>query len=306
MPVILDAGTGDAIGLDDLFEILDDSDIDVRDQDAFATLGPALARLGRNPHFLADLAIRELAGRCDAQTRDNGYGAQVFLLRAPDDRFVVRANFWPSAQDPGFGASGSAAFFYGLAHDHNFPFLTYGYLGPGYWSDYYEVGPDLLDGRVGEDAGLRFIERSRLDPGKLMLYRARRDVHAQAPPDQFSVSLNILGQDAEQPWTDQYCYDLEAGRIGGILTTTPGEALLALGTRFGGDDGIELATHFARRHPCERMRVTAIDALFRADRGRVAPVLERIADDASRRVALAARDRLAIIESETDQPVGCR
>ncbi len=292
MPRGLDSGEGGAIDLDDLFAILDDSDVDVRDEDGFAALGPALARLGRNRTFLADLALRELADRCDLQRRDNGYGAQVFLLRPPDGRFVVRANFWPSEADPGFGASGAAAFFYGLPHDHNFPFLTYGYLGPGYWSDYYEVDADRLEGRVGEDAGLRFVERSRLAPGRLMLYRMRRDVHSQAPPDAFSVSLNILGHDPAQPWTDQYRYDLKAGTIDGILTTTPGEALLAIGTRFGGGNGIDLAARFAASHRCERMRVTAIDALHRAEPGLATPLLERIADDPSRRIAAAARERL--------------
>lgn len=293
MPRILDPGDGSAIGLDDLFAILDDSRIDVRDEDAFATLGPALARLGRNPDFLANLAIRELADGCDAQARDNGYGAQVFLLRPPDGRFVVRANFWPSEGDPGFGASGAAAFFYGLPHDHNFPFLTYGYLGPGYWSEYYEVDTDRLEGRVGEDAGLRFVERSRLEPRKLMLYRMRRDVHSQAPPDAFSVSLNILGHDSAQPWTDQYRYDLKARTIDGILTTTPGEALLAIGTRFGGGNGIDLAARFAAGHRCERMRLTAIDALFRAEPDLAMPLLERFVDDPSPRIAAAARARLA-------------
>lgn len=292
MPRTIDPGSGDAITLDDLFAILDDSRIDVRDEDAFASLGPALARLGRNPRFLADLAIAELAQRCDGQARGNDYGAQVFLLRPADGRFVVRANFWPSEHDPAFVASGAAAFFYGLPHDHNFPFLTYGYLGPGYWSDYYEVDPARVQGCVGEDAGLRFIERSRLGPGKLMLYRMRRDVHSQAPPDAFSVSLNILGHDPAQPWTDQYRYDLQAGTVDAILTTTPGEALLALGTRFGDGNGIDLAARFALRHPCERMRVTAIDALFRADPDAATPILERATADPARRVSRAAAMRL--------------
>jgi len=102
-----------------------------------------------------------------------------------------------------------------------------------------------------------------------------------------------LGHDPAQPWTDQYRYDLKAGTIDGILTTTPGEALLAIGTRFGGGNGIDLAARFAERHPCERMRLTAIDALHRADSDRARPMLERIADDPSRRIAAAARDRLA-------------
>ena len=37
-----------------------------------------------------------------------------------------------------FKASGISPFFYHVPHDHNFSFLTVGYLGPGYWSEYYE------------------------------------------------------------------------------------------------------------------------------------------------------------------------
>ena len=302
MPRTIDPGDGDAITLDELFAILDDSRIDLRDEDAFASLGPALARLGRNRDFLAERAIAELAQRCDGQARGNDYGAQVFLLRPADGRFVVRANFWPSEGDPAYLTNGASAFFYGMAHDHNFPFLTYGYLGPGYWSDYYEVAPAAIEGRVGEDAGLRFVERSRLEPGRLMLYRMRRDVHSQAPPDAFSVSLNILGHDPAQPWTDQYRYDLKAGTIDAILTTTPGEALLALATRFGGGNGIDLAARFAVRHPCERMRMTAIDALARADPLAATAVLERASADPARRVAAAAAARLdALAQSPPDR-----
>ena len=47
-------------------------------------------------------------------------------------------------------------------------------------------------GFPGEEVNLRFIEKSRLDQGKVMLYRAHQDVHLQLPADAMSVSLNIL------------------------------------------------------------------------------------------------------------------
>ena len=177
MPRLIEPGAGGAIELDDLVEALDSTPFDARDEEEFAALGPLLARLGRNVDFLAELAIDELKGQCEAQHRGNGYGAQVFLLRPPNGRYVLRANFWPARTDPVVRASGAAAFFYDLPHDHNFPFLTYGYLGPGYWSDYFEYDVAGLAGIAGEDARLRFVERSRLEPGKLMLYRMRRDIH---------------------------------------------------------------------------------------------------------------------------------
>jgi hypothetical protein len=296
MPRLIDPGTGGAIGLDELVEALEASPCDVRDEDAFAALGPLLARLGRNREFLADLAIAELKARCETQSGGNGYGAQVFLLRPPGGRYLLRANFWPTQEDPVTRASGPAAFSYDMPHDHNFPFLTYGYFGPGYWSDYYEYDVAAVAGVPGEDAGLRFIERARLDPGKLMLYRMRRDVHVQLPPDSFSVSLNILGADAAQPWLDQYRFDIAAGTIAQGLTATAAEALVTVAVHFGGN-GIDLATDFARRHPCERMRVTALSALAAAAPGDAAAMLARAADSPSDYLAGHARLALAAFQT---------
>jgi hypothetical protein len=291
MPRLIDPGDDGAIGLAAFCDALDASPVDVRDEDAFASLGPLLARLGRNRDFLADLATEELKARAAGQSAANHYGPQVFLLRPPDGRFVLRANFWPAADDAIARASGTAAFFYGMPHDHNFPFLTYGYFGPGYWSDYYEVDGDALAGVPGEDAGLRFMGRDRLEPGRLMLYRARRDVHAQLPPDAFSVSLNILASDPAQPWRDQFRFDLARGTIAAGLSCTASEALLALAVHVG--DGLDLAHAFACRHPCARMQVTACAALASADPDRAEAVWRAAAESPRRYVAGHARLRLA-------------
>lgn len=290
MPRLIDPGQGGAIGLDELVEALEANPVDVRDEDAFASWGPLLAQLGRNPDFLADLAIAELKTRCAAQGGIHGYGAQSFLLRSPNGRYVLRANFWPAREDPVLRASGASAFFYDLPHDHNFPFLTYGYLGPGYWSDYYEYDVAALAGLPGEAAGLRFTERARLDPGKLMLYRMRRDIHVQLPPDSMSVSLNILGADPAQPWLDQYRFDVERGTIAEALTATAAEALVAIAVHIG--NGLDLAERFAQAHPCPRMRVTALDALASALPGEAPALFARAAADPDRLVAGRARARL--------------
>ena len=291
MPRILDPGAGDAIGLDDLAEALDASDFDPRDEDSLAALGLLLARLGRNRSFLADLVIAELEDRCSGQSAGNAYGAQVFMLRPPNGRYVIRANFWPAREDAVVRASGTAPFFYDLPHDHNFSFLTVGYQGPGYWSDYYEYNVAALAGLPGEVAGLRFVERSRLEEGKLMLYRARRDVHVQLPPDSLSVSLNILAFDRAQPWLDQFRFDVAAGTIAAGLTTAPSEALVAMAVQFGGETGAGLASELAVRHPAPRMRVTALRALAScaADRAARVAIFERGVDDADPYVAGHAR-----------------
>ncbi len=298
MPVVIDPGAGDAIGLDDLVDALDRHDFDVRCAESFATAGPLLARLGRNRDFLADLAIESLKARCADQVAGNAYTAQVFLLRPGNGRYLLRANFWPAADDAVVRASGTAPFFYNMPHDHNFSFLTVGYLGPGYWSDYYDYDVTGLSGVIGEDAGLRFVERSRLEPGKLMLYRARHDVHAQLPPDSFSVSLNILGYDRAQPWWDQYRFDTAAGTLSGVLTTAPSEALVALASQFGGCNGIDLARDFAMRHPSPRMRMTALTALASTEPDPAArfEIFVRATGDVDGYVAASARARIALME----------
>lgn len=290
MPRLIAPGEGDAIGVEELVEALESERWDPRDEDSFAAMGVWLARLGRNRTFLADLAIAELESRFAGQGA-NGYGAQVLLLRAPAARYALRANFWPARGDAVVRAGGAASFFYDLPHDHNFSFLTTGYLGPGYWSDYY-----LYDGAPrlpGERAGLVFDGRRRLEPGQVMLYRAHRDVHVQLPPDAFSVTLNVLGYDPGQAWRSQYRFDIAADTVAEALTVTPAEALVTVAARLGGEGGVALAAEMAVRHPEARMRLTALEAL--------APVLppagavslwEHAADDAERIVRTRARAAL--------------
>ena len=288
MPRALNPGTAGPIDLAELIDTLAAAPLDPRDEEALAALGPLLARLGRNRTFLADLAIAALKDRCSDQVAGNVYGAQVFMLHPPDGRFVLRANFWPARGDPVMRASGDAPFAYGMAHDHNFSFLTVGYLGPGYWSDYYEYDGAAVVGLPGEDAGLRFVERSRLHEGRLLLYRAHRDVHVQHPPDSFSISLNILAADPAQPWRSQYRFDLASGTIAEALTTAPAEVLATLAVGLGGANGRDLADGLSRHHPSPRMRATAFAALAAGD----PQAWERAAADPHPLVARPARAML--------------
>lgn len=301
MPRLIEPGPGEAIELAGLVAALDAHPFDPRDEDSLADAGPLLARLGRNPRFLADLAIAELKTRCAGQAARSGYGGQSFVLEPANGRYLIRANFWPARNDAVVRASGTAAFLYDMAHDHNFAFLTYGYLGPGYWSDYYERDPAAAAGVPGEHAGLRFIERSCLSHGKLMLYRARRDVHCQLPPDSFSVSLNVLAHDPAGPWIEQYRFDLATGTVAGALSVAPAEALVTVAAGFGDGNGIDLAASFARRHPCPQMRVTALNALVTAGAADPVALLEAAADDPDRHVAGHARLRLAAISAVSDR-----
>ena len=298
MPRLIDPSAGAALDLAEVAARLDESGVDLADEDSIARCTPLLAGLARNRDFLADSVLAALKASYADQLSLNRYSAQVFLLHRGARGFYLRANLWPSARDAAYAASGPAAFSYGVPHDHNFHFLTTGYFGPGYVSDYYEVDPEAVDGRRGEPLALKFIERSQLSEGRMMLYRAHRDIHRQLPPESLSVSLNIMDEGDHVPWRDQYIVDLGrqaqgSGTIAKRPTLTSSEMLLRCAVHLS-DDAHDIAAHFAKVHPVPRVRANAIAALAAAAEGEGrAAVLERGMRDGDARVRDDCRRWLA-------------
>jgi len=251
-----------------------------------------LRRLGNNRAFLADMMLAELDKRHRRDEGTGAYGPQVIMLSPLGGEFFLRANIWPSRDEHLFRASGGGTFVYELPHDHNFDFLTVGYFGPGYWSDYWEYDYENVAGAIGEPAGLRFVERSRLEQGKLLHYRAHRDVHSQLPPDALSVSLNVMHAGGAQGWTDQYRFDTERNTVAAVLGRGASEVFLRIAVGLGSAEAVDLAETFARTHPSDRMRLAALEAQAGAldENGRDA-LWRRAEGSGSRLVALEARRR---------------
>jgi len=261
MARVIACDASETIGLDELVDVLNRDSFDPGDEESFAAVAPWLRRLANNREFLANLAVAELKDRCGRQSLENRYSSQVIMLHRASEKFFIRANFWPSARDSVFRASGTSPFFYHVPHDHNFSFLTVGYLGPGYWSEYYEYDYERVVGLPGEKVDLRFIEKSRLDQGKVMLYRAHRDVHDQLPADDMSVSINIMEASSRLPFLSQYRFDVKRCEVAAILTRSSSEALLALAANHDGGNARDLVESFAARHPCDRIRFSALREL---------------------------------------------
>ena len=260
MPRLIEAESSEAIELGDLVEMLETGGFDPDDEDNVASWGPALRKLANNRLFLGDLILAELKESCAGQTARNQYSAQVVLLHGGSKKFLLRANIWPAESDSVVVNSGADPFFYGLPHDHNFSFVTVGYVGPGYWSDYYEYDYERVLGYPGEKVDLKFIERSRLSPGKVLLYRKHRDVHLQLPPDAMSVSLNILAVSPATEYRDQYRFDVTRSEVAGTINPSATETMVRLAAHFGGDNGRDLVADFAARHPSDRVRFAALKA----------------------------------------------
>lgn len=260
MPRIIDCEDNSSCEVGDCVAALEKDGFHPWEEESLQSAAHWLRKLGNNRDFLGDLLLEELKQGVSDAHEASDYGPQVVMLSGIGGDFFMRANFWPSADEHMFRASGKGAFSYEVPHDHNFDFLTVGYFGPGYSSDYYEYDYEEVVGAVGEKAGLRFVERSTLDPGKLMHYRAHRDVHSQLPPQSLSVSLNIMHAGGAQGWLDQYRFDVEKDEIAAVISPGGSEIFLRVAVGLGGEEARDLAQHFAGSHPSDRMRLVALEA----------------------------------------------
>lgn len=311
MPRPITPPPGPPLTLTEVTATLDQHGVDLTDEASIHRCATLLAGLQRNRTFLADHLIAALqSGAADHPT--SRYSAQVILLHRSPRSWYLRANIWPAATDAAYASSGAAAFSYGVAHDHNFNFLTIGYFGPGYVSDHWEVDPEAIDGRHAEPLDLTFTGRSRLSEGQMHLYRAHRDLHCQLPPASLSVSLNIMDEGEHVPWRDQYIVDpgREAGERAGQRspsiarrpTLTSGELLLRCAVHLSADAQV-IANHVAQTHPVPRVRANAIAALAAAAEGEGrAAVLEQGMRDSDARV----RDDCARWLAQCTPPAGGR
>ncbi|HET9426858.1 MAG TPA: transposase [Allosphingosinicella sp.] len=261
MARVINCAEDQAFALGDVVAALNDKRFDPADEDSLAAAAPWLKGLANNRDFLADIAVAELKDRCTRQSLENRYSSQVIMLHRASEKYFIRANFWPSPRDSVFKASGTSPFFYHVPHDHNFSFLTVGYLGSGYWSEYYEYDYSAVTGVPGEKVDLRFVEKARLEQGKVMLYRAHRDVHNQLPADDLSVSINIMEASPRLPFLAQYEFDVKNCEIARILNRSSTEALLALAANHEGDNARDLVESFAAAHPCDHIRFAALREL---------------------------------------------
>lgn len=219
------------------------------------------ASLNANRSLLPDFLNAKLLKWRDSDY-GSGYTGQSFILSMTPSYFI-RANVWmPRSYAYNPTAAQNEQFFYSLAHDHNFSFMTAGHHGAGYRTELYEY--DGLGGtpRIGERVELRFLETTTLPAGKVMIYRASQDVHIQHEPDEFSISLNLITRNAKEADRIQCLFEAPTGEVTAHpklqLATT--ESLIQIAT-FIGDSRTETLLHdLSESHPSAVVRGGARDA----------------------------------------------
>jgi hypothetical protein len=171
-----------------------------------------LQRLGANREFIRDALLGELS-RISSQRHLVTFAPQSFTIYR-DSPFSLRLNLWlPPTGSSRKVAQEARIFSYDRAHDHNFSLLTVGVAGPGYKTRIWEYEPRSIKGYSGEPVEMTYLEDTMLPLGKAMIYRPSRDIHIQIPPDQPSMSLNLLIAEKEIVEVPQYFFDLNASSL---------------------------------------------------------------------------------------------
>ncbi len=192
--------------------------------------------------------------------------ASILFAGTRGKRPYLRANIWPPV-DPTSPAANDIcqAYSYNLPHNHNFSFLTTGYLGSeGYQTEVWTLKTDCQNLKVGDVVETEFEGEYRLDTSKVMFYEAHKDIHIQRPPKAYSLSLNLMLKADADKYTDQHFFEPKSGKVVGVYSQTLARRrmlLLYVASLIGSEETYDILLDIALKSPDERLRVAAKNVL---------------------------------------------
>lgn len=288
MALSIPCRTAEVIGLDDYVEYIQ-SKVDLKDLDSVAASASMLRALAND----RALVVRELNNLLLNSKPSLRWSTVHSIVLGEGEGFYVRANVWPANSDLANSAAYHSQLAYNLAHDHNFTFMTVTHLGPGYETEIYEYDYQRTEGFVGEPVDLQFLQKTRFTTGSVMLYRASQDVHVQYPPEELTITLNLMLRGAEFP-RDQYHFDLTSRTISAVSDPNASGrlSLLRLAAAIGNQDSAELLDRIATEHACRQTRLAAFESLSMRRPDAAAEIWEKAAHDREALVTKTAKKRL--------------
>ena len=300
MALTIACETDEVLDLDEYMAYVEDK-VDVRDQDSLADSASKLRQLANNRNLIVERINRELEDWTTFQT-DNTYTSQTVML-AVRKEFYVRANMWlPPAKLPQDREWQDRLFFYRVPHDHNFSFLTVGHFGSGYETTIWDYDRDSVRGEPGEHVDLRLLERTSLTRGKVMLYRACRDIHAQEHPRDCSISINLIASPPEILKKNQYTFDTDSSQIKeNVQKVISGHVFLCtLAQHIGNGATAPILEKVAHTHYAPKVRAAAATALAGLEPASArSDVWRSVLSDKDASVRRAAIDALGTAPEET-------
>ncbi len=247
---------------------------------------PKFRALMNNPKLVTDALNRDLEDWGTFQT-GNTYTAQTFRL-GNGKGFFIRVNIWkPPSKAPGSASGGRAELYYLIPHDHNFTFMTGGYLGSGYSTNIWEYDSAQLTGTRHQPVDLTFLERTSLSKGKIMIYRKSVNIHSQEHAEEFSVSLNLIllpeGSTADR--SHQMIFNTEKGTVESILSASSGRSTVCDLAKYVGDSCTAgLLDSLSTGHVDAHVRAACLRSLLHLEPQEGEAIFKRAIDDADEKI----------------------
>lgn len=254
-----------------------------------------LQMLTNNRSFVTDFINNELSD-LDAFQKGNAHTVQS-LMMYQNPKFYVRLNAWPTlSSNPNVNIWQKELYQTLKAHDHNFWFLTTGYMGGGYTTEIWEYDYGSVIGYKGEDVDIRFLERTTLPRGKSMLYRASTDIHTQIAPTDYSLSLNVMLISNEPLEREQFYFDLETKKIAGNTNTalTTRYMMFDLAAIAGDERSRKLVDKIAHTHELPHIRLKGFQTLSSLSDNKSA-IWKDALSDPNKIVSEAAKNNLNLL-----------
>jgi hypothetical protein len=235
MPLHINLPADDTrIELEEYVELIESRGYDFSNLDDLIDSAVYLQQLNNNKELLVNKIAGELAD-IDAFQRSNLYGPKVFILRS-HPKFFLRVVVWEPISDLERSIKG---FNYDICHDHNFHILTAGYFGPGYKTRTYTYNYQNVTGYLGEKVSMDNESIYELPQGKLLLYRAKHDIHIQLPPEKLSISLNLIPNN-DSVKLPQYQFDESSRTICRYLQNSGNELMVRMAGALGDTSLVDL------------------------------------------------------------------
>jgi len=273
--------------------------IDLQEPDSLIGLASPLCMLANDPDVVARHFNEAIQRSLDSGLPPSDVSSNVRL--AEDDHFVLCANVWmPASLGEHVPPNGIPS---GRVHNHSASLMTVGYAGPGCELDLYAYDPKTSQGEIGERVDLRFVERTRLAPRSVVIYRETIDAHARFAPPGLSISLTFAIVDERSQRSDQLLFDPHSATIAGVGPHAAAHrraSVVRLAGEFGNAGTIDLLDGLLRRSHCRRVREAAVDAALRlrdTSFGERARVVERALRDSSELVRRRAEKAAAQLDA---------
>ncbi len=194
-----------------------DKTIQAYKPDTLLACSKHLKMLSNNKTFLRDFIYQDIYKNPETIQTKNQFGNPLGIIVHTSENYYVRVTLWPkimNAQEEKPLVKAIYAEEEGVGHDHNFWLMTVGYIGSGYQTELWEYNHASVIGYLGEKVNLKFIEKTILKKGDILVYRPSLDVHQQGvPKESYSIAINIILKSKERLTNPFYGFDLTKKEI---------------------------------------------------------------------------------------------